>query len=103
MITEKKDKKYSEPVEEENVTLAEIIENEDDKKILEPVKDVKSGMVVGYVIPKVAYARKEPKSGSEIVLFLKQGEKVVIDLDKSTGDYYKNSVGYVLKTDIAVD
>lgn len=108
MITEKKDKKFVEPTEEENVTLAEIVENEEDKNILEPVKTIKSDdeLVTGIVTSKIAYVRQEPKPHTPVLLFLKHGETVVIDTIGSTDDYYKisgNISGYTLKSDIAVN
>ena len=95
MITEKKDTK---PVEE--ITIADIVENEEDKKILEPVKSKKINKTrVGIVIPNSLFVRKEIDPNSEIVLFLKKGDAVVIDENGTTDEFYhitaECAIGYV--------
>ena len=104
------DKKKEEPVEEE-ITLADIVENEEDKKILEPVVEEKvapkkndSKYIMGFAIKDGVFVRQEPEGYSEILYILKQGEPVLINHDKDTTEYYymsiKSVLGYVLKDEI---
>jgi regulator of RNase E activity RraA len=100
-----------EPIEpEENITLADIVETEEDKKILEPVVEKpvenKPLYIVGKAIPVNLYVRKEPDTRSDIILFMKKGDTAVIDVNGSTKDYYMitaNSViGYVPKDQLNI-
>lgn len=102
-------KKKEEPVEEE-MTLADIVENEEDKKILEPVvekKVEKSGSyIMGFAIKDGVLVRAKPDKNSEIIYILKQGEAMIINHEMDTDDYYygsvKSVVGYALKSDISL-
>lgn len=93
-------KKY----EDEEMTLADVVENEEDKKILAPVKPVKSNSpyIFGYITVDTAFMRKEPNENSEVITILKKGEAVIIDPNGDAGDYSKItahiSVGYILKS-----
>lgn len=103
MITEKKDSK---PIEE--IAIADIVENEEDKKLLEPVKPtIKSNRIrVGTVIPASLLVRKELDPNSEIVLFLRKGDAVSIDENGSTNEFYyitaKSVIGFVPVNSIEV-
>lgn len=93
-------KKY----EDDEMTLADVVENEEDKKILKPVKSVKSDSpyIFGYITVDTAFMRKEPDENSEVITVLKKGEAVIVDPNGDTGDYSKItaqiSVGYILKS-----
>lgn len=93
-------KKY----EDEEMTLADVVENEEDKKILAPVKPVKSNSpyIFGYITVDAAFMRKEPNEDSEVITILKKGEAVIVDPNGDAGDYSKItaqiSVGYILKS-----
>jgi len=92
----------------EEISLSEIVENEEDKKILEPVKKVnKVGhYIIGIANANNVYVRKEPDKYSEIVYILKNGATVTIDPNDETYDYFKvtveSVVGYVLKEFISI-
>ena len=99
MINEKKN---YEPDEE--ITIADIVENEEDKKILEPVKPVKKDRpyTFGYIIVDTALMREEPDENSKVVTILKKDDAVIIDPNGDAGDFTKItahiSVGYILKS-----
>lgn len=107
MDAEKKEKRtprlVSEPVEME---LSEIVENEEDKKILEPVKNTVSSIVIGYVIADRAFVRSEPNNNSDILCILKKNETLAVDSSSIGQDYYmvtvKSIIGYVAKTQITI-
>lgn len=108
----KEDIESIEPVEE-NITLADIVETEEDKKILEPAPapaPIKKGFVpfkTGKVNIDVAYARQQPEKYSEIVCLLRKDDVVVIDDAGSVDEWYKVTsngvVGFILKKVITVD
>lgn len=104
------DKKKEEPVEE--MTLADIVENEEDKKILEPV-EVKAPVtaksdkyIMGVADKDGVFIRKEADDNSSILYILKKGEYVIINHDLDTDKYYyvsiKSVIGYVLKSEISI-
>lgn len=95
--------------EEENITLSEIVDNETDKKILEPViKPVKksSKYILGKALADHTFVRKEADYESEIVYFLKKDKVVTINPDFESEEFYKvtadSAVGYVPKDEIAL-
>ena len=104
MITEHKDKKSKDFTDEENITIAEIVENEEDKKILEPLVKNNNKPKVGYIVSNGIFLRKEKDNGSEIVAFLKKGDSVGIDYEKSTNEFFCATaygvVGYVNAKDV---
>ena len=99
MINEKKN---YEPDEE--ITIADIVENEEDKKILEPVKPVNNDMPYkfGYVTVDNVYMRAEPDEDSIVITVLNKGDAVIIapngDAGKFTKITAKVAVGYILKS-----
>ncbi len=109
MITH--DKEANEMLDNENnVSIADIVENKEDKKILEPIvkpKETKkrTPYTIGIVTVDKAYVMSEPDEYSEIVSVLKKGEAAIIDGD-SDKDYYKITanikVGYILKNQIEI-
>ena len=111
MLTYDKEKDELSKVEapdENNIALADIVEDEKDKKILEPVikpkvEKKRSPYKMGIVIVKTAYLMKEPDEYSDIISVLKKGDAVIIE-DDSDEQYYKVTanikVGYILKNQI---
>ena len=96
------DKKKEEPVEEE-ITLADIVENEEDKKILEPVVEEKvapkkndNRYIMGFAIKDGVFIRKQPDGYAEIIYMLRKGEPVMINHDNDTTEYYYVSAKSVL-------
>lgn len=101
--------KSEEPIEN-NVTLAEVVESEEDKKILEPVykpgvKKKNKPFKIGVVISDTADLKEEPEKYAELITILKKGDAAVID-DDSDPEYYKVTasikVGYILKSQLEV-
>jgi hypothetical protein len=99
---------------ENEQTLSDIIENEEDKKFLEPVKEVvekpakKPGkMLIGKVSVEKTRLKKEPEEYSDVRRLLKKGDIVVIDRNKEFDEYYLvtayGSVGYVSKDAIIIN
>ena len=95
---------------ENNVSIADIIENKEDKKILEPIVKPKKTKkrppyTIGIVTVDKAYIMSEPDEYSEFVSVLKKGEAAIIE-DDSDKDYYKVTanikVGYILKNQIEI-
>ena len=105
-----RDKKKEEASVEEELTLADIVENEEDKKILEPVKvetPVKTDKyIIGVADKDGVFIRKEADETASILYILKKGECVIINHNNDTNDYYyasiKSVIGYVLKKDITI-
>ena len=107
MINEKKDVKSV----EEEMTLSDIIENEEDKKILEPdtrTKAFKGDLpyTFGYIIVDQALMRKEPDENSAVVSVLKKNDAVIIDPNGDAGKFCrvtaKISIGYILKSQFII-
>lgn len=105
MIHEKKD---LQPVEEE-MTLADIVENEEDKKILEPVvKEVKKDnpFIIGIITADTAFMRKEPEDNATIITTLIKDDAVIVDPNGDVGDYAlvtaKITMGYILKSQFKI-
>lgn len=102
---------------ENEQTLSDIVENEEDKKFLEPVKPVeevvekpvkKPGkMLIGKVSVEKTRLKKEPEEYSDVRRILKKGDIVVIDRNKEFDEYYLvtayGSVGYVSKDAIIIN
>ena len=102
---------------ENEQTLSDIVENEEDKKFLEPVKPVeevvekpakKPGkMLIGKVSVDKTRLRKEPEEYSDVRRLLKKGDIVVVDRNKEFDKYYLvtayGSVGYVSKEAIIIN
>ena len=85
------------------MSLADIVTDPKDKKILEPAK--KNGpMTMGTVISDKGFVRKEPDKYSDLLIILKKGKSVVVSGE--SGDYYKVSVdsivGYIRKSKLSV-
>ena len=111
MLTYDKEKDELSKVEapdENNIALADIVEDEKDKKILEPTikpkaEKKRSPYKIGIVIVNTAYLMKEPDEYSDIISVLKKGDAVIIE-DDSDEQYYKVTanikVGYILKNQI---
>lgn len=107
MIRERKneEKPVEEPIVEsvkEELTLADIVENEEDKKILEPVIVNSSLPSMGFAVKDGVMLRKEPDG--QVLYILKKGEGVIINHNFDTSEHYyasaKSSLGYVLKDEI---
>lgn len=99
---------------ENEQTLSDIVENEEDKKFLEPVEKVvekptkKPGkMLIGKVSVDKTRLKTEPEEYSDVRRLLKKGDIVVIDRNKEFDKYYLvtayGSVGYVSKDDIIIN
>ena len=102
---------------ENEQTLSDIVENEEDKKFLEPVEEVKEvveksakkpgKMLIGKVSVEKTRLKKEPEEYSDVRRILKKGDIVVIDRNKEFDEYYLvtayGSVGYVSKDDIIIN
>lgn len=104
MNTEKKENKNS--VEPQEMVIADIVENEEDKKLLEPVQEyVENSM--GRVIAKMAYIRDNPNNRGNVIAIVKYNDTVSIAADGSTIDYYKvtgaGKVGFIKKDEITVE
>ena len=109
MIREKRNEEN--PEEEsvnEEITLADIVENEEDKKILEPVKEEtkQSKIIIGITTKDGVMLRKEADENGQVLYVLKKGEGVVINHDFDTNKFYfvsaHSSLGYVLKDEITI-
>ena len=91
-----------------NISIAEIVDNEEDKKILEQPEPVKNGpkpaYLIGYIVPERSFLRSEANIYSDILAFLSKNKGLVINLDNSTEDFYYVTVdcknGYVIKSDV---
>jgi len=106
----------SEELENEQ-TLSDIVENEEDKKFLEPVKPVeevvekpakKHGkMLIGKVSVEKTRLKTEPEEYSDVRRLLKKGDIVIVDRNKEFDEYYLvtayGSVGYVSKEAIIIN
>lgn len=95
---------------ENNISIADITENEKDKKILEP--EIKPNEIkkrtpytIGEIIVDKAYLMEEPDEYSEIISMLKKGDAAIIESDEDKL-YYKVTanikVGYILKSQIKI-
>ena len=109
MIREKKtEEKPEEESVNEEITLADIVENEEDKKILEPVKEetVKSDFIIGITTKDGVMLRKDPDENGQVLYVLKKDEGVVINHDFDTSKFYfvsaKSALGYILKDEITI-
>lgn len=93
----------AEPLENET-PLTDIIVNEEDKKILKPVKEIRRGFTFGYVLTNGTFLREEPDKFGTIVSILKKNDVVTIDSEKK--DFYYGSangrIGYVQKDQIEI-
>ena len=93
-------------MEKSEMSIADIVTNEEDKKILEPVKPKKKKIVIGVVNCDQLFLREEPDRESDALYVLSKGEGVAIDMDNSTDAFYKvtaNSlVGYCVKEFITI-
>lgn len=105
-----RDKKREEEPSVDEITLADIVDNEEDKKILEPIKVKPEPKTDKYIIGVAdkdgVFIRKEANETASILYILKKGECVIINHDNDTNDYYyasiKSVIGYVLKKDITI-
>ena len=104
------DEKKIDNLEEDNVTISEIVENEEDKKILEPVVEPKvekknAPYTIGIVTSATADLKEKPEKYAELVTILKKGDAAIIE-DDSDPEYYKVmaniKIGYVLKNQIEI-
>lgn len=102
-------KKYSENTEIVEETVEEIVEPVVEETIEETVEDVVgpvTELVEGVVIPAKLNVRKEAKKTSTAVYILEKDATVMIDLSKSTNEFYKISTvdveGYCVKEFIQV-
>lgn len=99
---------------ENEQTLSDIVENEEDKRFLEPVEEVvekpakKPGkMLIGKVSVDKTRLKTEPEEYSDVRRLLKKGDIVIIDRNKEFDKYYLvtayGSVGYVSKDAIIIN
>lgn len=99
---------------ENEQTLSDIVENEEDKKFLEPVKEIvekpakKPGkMLIGKVSVDKTRLKTEPEEYSDVRRLLKKGDIVIIDRNKEFDKYYLvtayGSVGYISKDAIIIN
>lgn len=93
-------------MEEKEMSIADIVTNEEDKKVLEPVKSKKKKTIIGIVNCDQLFLREEPDRESDALNVLIKDSAVVIDEDGSTSDFYKvvagGIVGYCVKEFITV-
>lgn len=91
-------------MEKSEMSIADIVTNEEDKKILEPVKAKKKRIVIGAVICDQLFLREEPDKESDILYIMPKGEHVAI-MDELS-DFYKVTVngvtGYCAKEFITI-
>ena len=91
-------------MEKSEISIADIVTNEEDKKILEPVKPKKKRTVIGTVISDSLFLRDEPDKESDILYIMPKGEHVAIMEELS--DFYKVTVngvtGYCVKEFITI-
>lgn len=101
---------YDKEKDENNIALTDIVEDEKDKKVLEPAikpkaEKKRSPYKMGLVIINTAYLMKEPDEYSDIISVLKKGDAVIIE-DDTDEEYYKVTanikVGYILKNQIEI-
>lgn len=93
-------------MEEKEMSIADIVTNEEDKKVLEPVKSKKKKTIIGVVNCDQLFLREEPDRESDALNVLVKDSAVVIDEDGSTSDFYKvvanGIVGYCVKEFITI-
>lgn len=91
-------------MEKSEMSIADIVTNEKDKKILEPVKTKKNRILIGTVICDRLFLREEPNKESDILYIMPKGECVAIMGESSY--FYKvivNGVtGYCVKKFIKI-
>lgn len=93
----------AEPLENET-PLSEIVDDVEDKKILEPKKENKSRYTFGYVISNGVYFREQPNKYANIICILKKDDVLLVDKEES-GYYYGTAngrAGYVEKEFIEI-
>ena len=99
---------------ENEQTLSDIVENEEDKKFLEPVEKVvekpakKPGkMLIGKITKDRTRLRKEPEEYTDVLSLLRKGDLVIVDENKTFDEYYlvtsHGVVGYVSKDAIIIN
>ena len=93
-------------MEKSEMSIADIVTNEEDKKILEPVKAKKKKTIIGVVNCDQLFLREEPDRESDALNVLVKDSAVVIDEDGSTSDFYKvvanGIVGFCVKEFITI-
>lgn len=93
-------------MEKSEMSIADIVTNEEDKKILEPVKAKKKRTVIGIVNCDQLFLREEPDRESDALDILLKDSAVIIDEDGSTATFYKviarGIVGYCVKEFITI-
>lgn len=93
-------------MEEKEMSIADIVTNEEDKKVLEPVKSKKKKTIIGIVNCDQLFLREEPDRESDALNVLVKDSAVVIDEDGSTSDFYKvvanGIVGFCVKEFITI-
>lgn len=91
-------------MEKSEMSIADIVTNEEDKKILEPAKPKKKRIVIGTVICDQLFLREEPDKESDVLYIMPKGEHVAI-MDELS-DFYKVTVngvtGYCAKEFITI-
>lgn len=99
---------------ENEQTLSDIVENEEDKKFLEPVEKVvekpakkRRKMLIGKIKNDRTRLRKEPEEYTDVLSLLRKGDLVIIDENKTFDEYYlvtsHGVVGYVSKDAIIIN
>lgn len=102
---------------EKETNLEELenkIENENNKKVLEPVKKVVEKqnkrpvkMLIGKIANDRTRLRKEPEEYTDVLSLLRKGDLVVVDRNEILDDYYlvtaHGIVGYVSKDAIIIN
>ena len=93
-------------MENSEISIADIVTNEEDKKVLEPVKSKKKKTIIGIVNCDQLFLREEPDRESDALNVLMKDSAVVIDEDGSTSDFYKvvanGIVGFCVKEFITI-
>ena len=94
-------------MEKSEMSISDIVTNEEDKKILEPVPTKKRNRaVIGVVNCDSLFLRDEPDSDGDVIHIMKKDDTVSIDINGSTNDFYKATVdnvsGFCMKKFITI-
>ena len=94
-------------MENSEITIADIVTNEEDKKTLTPVNtSKKKKIIIGTVNCDNLFLREEPDKESDALYVMHKGEAVSINLDESTSTFYKvtvsGTIGFCVKEFITI-
>lgn len=97
------DETVTEPLENET-PLSDIVENAEDKKILEPKPKKKNKSTFAYVTAKMAYVRSEAEDDSDIIGIVREGDAMLVadELDEFYYGTINTVLGYVPKNQMEI-